>query len=328
MIDVKKRTCKCGKKPVFGLTTDKIANYCKNCKLDGMINIVAKKCKCGKKQPRYAYLGKKAMYCKNCKKDGMIDVSVKRCACGTRCIFGFLGDKFPTCCKKCKKDGMVDITSRINCKCDRKVRPIFGYPGEKAICCKDCKTENMIDIISKRCPNCKDWVDFQLGNKKYDYYCSRCFQQLFPDDPRTLQIRKKSKEILVRDFLNINYNFFINDKSVYIGCDCPSRKRLDFYTVINNTILVIEVDENQHKYYPKDYEELRYNDLYMTFSGKWIFIRYNPDSFLDSNGKKRNPILKTRLKVLKQEIDTQINRIKNETNKELLEIIYLYYNKI
>ena len=46
-------------------------------------------------------------------------------------------------------------------------------------------------------------------------------------------------------------------------------------------MLCIEVDENQHKYYIKEKEIERYNDLFMDFSGKYIFIRYNPDKYIE-----------------------------------------------
>jgi len=38
-------------------------------------------------------------------------------------------------------------------------------------------------------------------------------------------------------------------------------------------------------------------------------------------------MLYTRLATLKEEIEKQISRIKNEENKELLEIIKLYYDE-
>ena len=65
----------------------------------------------------------------------------------------------------------------------------------------------------------------------------------------------------------------------------------------------------------------------MIHSGKWIFIRFNPDSYI-KNGKKKNQSLDKRLKVLKDTIDEQIRRIYNEENEELLEIIKLYYNDV
>ena len=55
-------------------------------------------------------------------------------------------------------------------------------------------------------------------------------------------------------------------------------------------------------------------------------IRYNPDAYINSAGKKCNPQTATRLSVLKAEMDKQLKRIENEENTELLEIIYLFYD--
>ena len=41
----------------------------------------------------------------------------------------------------------------------------------------------------------------------------------------------------------------------------------------------LEVDENQHTYYIKYDEDNRYNELFMDFSGKNVFIRYTPDKY-------------------------------------------------
>ena len=79
--------------------------------------------------------------------------------------------------------------------------------------------------------------------------------------------------------------------------------------------------------YNKKDEEIRYNDLVMSYTCKWIFIRFNPDSYIDNRGKKQNPKLETRLKVLKDVIDEQIRRIENDNdNTELIEIIKIYYD--
>jgi hypothetical protein len=93
-------------------------------------------------------------------------------------------------------------------------------------------------------------------------------------------------------------------------------------------LLCIETDENQHKSYDKQDEEIRYDDLFMLHSGKFIYIRFNPDKYKTINGKSVNPMLYTRLPVLKAEIEKQIKRIEKEENTELLEIIKLYYNEL
>jgi hypothetical protein len=73
-------------------------------------------------------------------------------------------------------------------------------------------------------------------------------------------------------------------------------------------------------------EETRYEDLFMAFSGKWIYLRFNPDAYIDHHGKRRNPSIATRLAVVKHAIETHIRRIEAGENAELVERHYLYYD--
>ena len=75
-------------------------------------------------------------------------------------------------------------------------------------------------------------------------------------------------------------------------------------------------------------EEIRYDDLYMAFSGKWIYIRFNPDKYRDKNGKNKNPTIATRLHALQKELTKQIARIENDENKEPVERIYMFYDEV
>ena len=74
-------------------------------------------------------------------------------------------------------------------------------------------------------------------------------------------------------------------------------------------MLCIEIDENQHKYYMKSDEKKRYDDLFMVFSGKYIFIRYNPDSYIDKSSKCKNPFCHNRMEALTLLIDKHIKRL-------------------
>jgi hypothetical protein len=185
----------------------------------------------------------------------------------------------------------------------------------------------MINIIDlKRA--CKSELCFGTrGNKNYRGYCTHCFKHLFPNDPLTLQIQTKTKEFAVKTYLNSEFEGFIHDVPLWTGnCDCTHRRRIDFRKMIGNTLLCIEVDENQHNKYETYDEEIRYDDLYMLHGGKFIFIRFNPDKFKHGN-RTFNPQLSDRLYRLKDEIDKQIYRIENELNVDLLEIIKLYYDE-
>ena len=49
--------------------------------------------------------------------------------------------------------------------------------------------------------------------------------------------------------------------------------RVDLRRFINNTMLCLEVDENQHTYHIKSDDNNRYDELFMAFNGKCIFIK-------------------------------------------------------
>ncbi len=170
----------------------------------------------------------------------------------------------------------------------------------------------------KRCTNCIDWIDSRCGWSKYDGYCATCFKVIFPDDERSKVVYRHTKEIRVRNEINAHFEGFIHDKPLYTGnCDCTHRRRIDHRKLIGNTILAIETDEFAHNGYDPLDEEIRYDDLYMIHSGKWIFIRFNPD------GGRVD--LEDKLEVLIREIKEQIRRIENEENEGLLDIVKLYY---
>ena len=44
MVNLKDKLCPCGKRAYFGSPVEKIALYCKNCKLNDMINLKDAKC--------------------------------------------------------------------------------------------------------------------------------------------------------------------------------------------------------------------------------------------------------------------------------------------
>ena len=189
--------------------------------------------------------------------------------------------------------------------------------------------KNIEDVVCK--------ANYCLGEKaikNFNGYCKHCFVNLFPTHPITIQTTCKTKEQVVRKFINTNFDGFIHNKPIWTAnCDCTHRRKIDHRILIGNTLLCVETDEKQHKGYQKKYddignldEEIRYDDVAMIHGGKFIFIRFNPDKFTNNKGVKKNPILYLRLPKLKNEIKKQIERINNDKNDDLIEIIYLYYD--
>ena len=170
----------------------------------------------------------------------------------------------------------------------------------------------------RRCPNCITWPDSRGGDTAYDGHCATCFKQLYPNDERSTVVYTHTKEIRVRNAINEVFEGFIHDKPLYTGqCDCTMRRRIDHRKLIGGTLLCVETDEFAHRAYDATDEELRYDDLYMVHSGKWVFIRFNPD------GKGVDIVDK--LTRLIEEIHIQVERIEADRNTDLLEVVKLFY---
>jgi hypothetical protein len=304
--------------------------YCSNHKLKDMIICsIKKKCltyNCNT-EPIFNYTGEtKGIYCSKHKIENMVNVKDKMCifnGCNTVPSFNYTGEIKSIYCSKHKIENMVNVKDKMCIFNGCNVRPNFNYKIEKkGIYCSEHKLENMVNVKDKMCKSvfCETYA-----NKKYDNYCTHCFANLFPNDPRTPLIQKNSKEIKVVSYLTNEHSGWLHDKPLYVdlkgGC-CDSKRRIDLRKMINGTLLCIEIDENQHKYYNKQDELDRYDNLFTDFSGKYIFIRYNPDK---CNGK--NPKFPTRMERLEEEIKKQTIRIEEDKNKELVEIVKLYYDK-
>jgi len=290
-----------------------------------MIDIINKKCifEGCKKRPNYNYEGENIqMYCKEHALENMVNNKGKRCFfenCKIRPVYNYDGETTPLYCKKHSLENMVNIKDKRCIFEGCKKIPSFNYKDEnKAIYCKNHSLENMVDVIHKKCISCIEHIDSRFSNPKYEGYCSTCFKLIFPNDERSKVIYSHSKEIRVRNFINEHFDGFIHDKPIYThNCDCTHRRRIDHRKLIGNTIIAVETDEYAHSSYDKYDEEIRYDDVYMIHSGKWIFIRFNPDG--------KDVDMENKLDKLLEVMEEQIERIKREENRELVEIIKLFY---
>ena len=380
MINIKHQKCiKCKiKVPCFGLSTDKKATYCSNCKNDDMVDIKNHKCiKCKIKQPYFGLLtDKKATYCSNCKDDDMIDIKNQKCIkckikhanfglstdikatfCSNcknndminitspKCIkckikhanFGLSTDTKATFCSNCKNNDMIDIKHPKCIKCKIK-HPNFGLPTDKkATLCGDCKNDNMINIKNSRCitPLCDKYSNI-------DKYCIRCFYALNPNDKQCKRIKFKENEMIKyikETFKDLNW---ICDNSL-IGENMCLKYRPDVLLHLNNHSIIIECDEKQHRHYKDNNtcENSREHQIQEALNRPVVFIRFNPDEYLDLNNKKVlscfnvdkklgfNTIPKnqesrwiTRLETLK---NTVLKSVEKPPIKPI-EKIYLYYD--
>lgn len=327
---------KCQKRGIYRYCYESKVSYCADHKKEGMVNINEKynRCICCNKISNYNYPGLKSEYCIIHKKQGMINRRDKRICIVDNCYkrrgYNYPNEEAKYCCVH-KLQGMVN-TQKDNrvCTIDGcSILASFGYSDRKRLYCKLHKTKDSILLAGTLC---KTEHCTTSTTEKYDYYCIFCFSNLFPDDPRVKTIKKKTKEIMVKNWLYQDGHIdFIHDKSIYIT-DCKTNRRIDFYKYIGDShILCIEVDENQHRGYNPIDEELRYHELYPVLDKVYhmIYIRFNPDKYIGKSGKTLNPPIEKRLEFLSRRIRGMEEVIKiGKYTKELLYIKKLYYNKL
>jgi hypothetical protein len=252
MIDVTNKKCKednCNKQSIFNLPNEKIGIYCNQHKKENMVNVVDKKC---------------------LEKD-----------CEILCpVFNLPNEKIGIYCNKHKKENMINLKSPRCQDCNA----LAAYNLENIrppIYCNEHKKDSMIDICHKRC--LQEHCDIFVTNK-YKQYCLRCFINLFPDEK--ISKNYKVKENHMTDFIKEHFKeeVIIFDKTVG-GC---SKRRPDVYIDKFTHVIVIECDENQHT--RKEYtncENKRTMELFQDFGNRpIIFIRFNPDSYINKDGKK------------------------------------------
>ena len=252
-------------------------------------------------------------------------------------VFNYEGEKKATHCSGCKLENMIDIKSPKCIVCKEK-QPVFNYEGEKkATHCSGCKLENMIDIKNLKCKS--TWCDTRPYKNKYKGYCLYCYINLFPNEK--VSRNYKTKEVAVSNYIKIEFPdmVWICDKQINNGC---SKRRPDLLLDLGYQVLIIEIDENQHNNYNCSCENKRLMELSQDLNHRpIIFIRFNPDDYLDNNKKitscwaiNGNGICDVK-KSKKSEWNNRLNMLKNTVNywineehktDKTIEVIELFYN--
>jgi len=346
MINVKSKICEyknCTKQPCFNYKNNIKGKYCFEHKEPLMVDIKHKHCiyeKCNNRAT-HNYFGKTILYCVEHKLNDMINVSSRKCLfenCKKYPNFNFLGEITGIYCSAHKLEKMIDVKNK---KCifeNCKKSPNFNYSDEtQGIYCCTHKLENMVNVNNKKCktPLCET-----TSNSKYEDFCLRCYIHTYPDKP--VLRNYKTKEQAVSDYIKNKFSnlTIVFDKIVKDGC---SKKRPDIQIDLGYQVIIVEIDENQHKFYDCTCENKRLMEISQDYNHcPIIFIRFNPDEYI-SNGNKikscwkllKNGIIvvdklketewNERLKNLKKQIEYWCNP-NNVTNKTI-EVIQLYYNQ-
>jgi hypothetical protein len=198
--------------------------------------------------------------------------------------------------------------------------------------CKHNRIKRICSLCEGKelCENCK----FTRKSAKYKTYCSDCFYDLNPLAERKNN-KVKTKEYCFREAL-IEYIDedidLIFDKKINNGC---SLKRPDIRIERFSHTIILECDEEQHRSYEKICENKRIMELYQDLGNRPIvFLRFNPDTYVDEKGKKIKGCFDKDLKLDKKEWDLRIKTLvtqidfylKNVPTKSVT-IDYFYYDE-
>ena len=164
----------------------------------------------------------------------------------------------------------------INPDCNKQ--PLYNHINEtKALYCNQHKLDDMVDVANKKCisPDCNKTAQY----KHLKGYCSICFHIKNPDIVYDRNNKTKERIIVNHIVKRFPEYKFILDKA--IG---PMKHRPDMLLELDDRVLIIEIDENQHKGY-KTNELLRLDIIQKSINKKVICLRFNPDSFTKDNVK-------------------------------------------
>src|SRR5690606_21613068 len=128
-----------------------------------------------------------------------------------------------------------------------------------------------INIIERKCTKC-GLVYFIPSDRSL---CNDCFDY-------TTKINHKKEDRIYQVLKSNNVDVESYDRIVGDNETRCSSKRPDFVVDRGTYKIIIEVDENQHETYDCSCEYIRMRQIFFDYGGlHTVFIRYNPDAYID-----------------------------------------------
>ena len=357
-IDLSRVNCTsdgCEKEAVYAINFNSPAIVCHEHKDDDYVPVVG--CICKENEcPKFAIYGikgtKKPLYCYTHKLPDHIRVAIKFCQeeeCYDQAVFGPVGEKSQYC-NVHRKDGHVDLVKKI-CEvpgCDKgakcgllfsKARHCVSHRGNNEymnrypICdeenCRNrpcftndgtsypqrCEGHMLLDdinVLEKPCSNCG--LEFYIPENRE--LCNDCFDFVV----RRIHKAKENRVKLTLEANNVPFSNY--DKRIVGGC---SEYRPDFVIDMGSHAIIVEVDENQHRSYACQCEQIRMIQIFNDYGGVPVFfIRFNPDSYINVDGCKQYSYNGREATLLELIQKLQQMNIDNVTHS--LVAYYLYYD--
>jgi len=291
--------------------------------------------------------------------------------------YNFPNEDKPKYCRKCADNlfagEMVDVKSRMCQTSNCGTRATYGLPGVFASSCSPHKSEGMIPNPRKRCsePSCKNPATHGITtpdtcetHSKTDYillterHCKQC-QRLdvlnaqgvcvnfcsLDELDRKYKKHLKQKEDAIRKLfqkeLQLDQTVIQTWEDSVVDSSC-TRRRPDFVFHCGTHVVIVEVDEHQHKSYSNcgstreekiRGENRRMFEIFQSFQSLHtdsvipvLFIRYNPDAYT-VQGRKGKTSDKQRRETLVRWVRQSLGVNLLDSVPDPLSALYLYYDE-
>lgn len=237
------------------------------------------------KVPAYGVAGSgqsKAIRCKNHKESNHVLLTNRLClecsTVATKNHWGFT----PAYCATHAAHGMVLHPMKRCAAGGCKEKPEYGK--EKPLHCELHRAADEPEYYTQMCKTCGLIVPLYPNG-----ICVGCTAE--PDRVENQRLRKQRA---VRDFLiACGFTIISYDRPVDTTCGLE-RPDIILLSPCGSFVVIIEVDEHQHRGYVRECEIIRMINIYMSYGGlNVIFIRFNPDDYkpgmlAPSAGEKRS----------------------------------------
>lgn len=149
--------------------------------------------------------------------------------------------------------------------------------------CKECGGAGYLRRICKG-HGCDVLTNGPTG--RYRGYCVQHFMRLFPEEPVARNYKVKEQHIVQYVKTTLPDVTWVCDKRYdFAPSDCASSRRPDMFCDFGTHIVIVEIDENQHKQYDTTCDNKRLCELYRDFQHRPIvFVRFNPDDYKRADG--------------------------------------------
>ena len=334
MRDVVSKTCQhenCRTRPAFGLYAGKPV-YCADHRSPDMRNVISKTCQFDgcRKLPTFGLHIGKPVYCADHRSPDMYDVVNKTCqydGCDKQRRYGMPGHPV-TVCAEHKESGMLPYSNRRCVAIDCREIAIFGTL-KKQLHCADHAVEGEVNIVEQRCTSC-GLMNIVSPVTKQCAYC---------DPKQTIYRPVKWKELDVKSvLLQAGWTDLVHDRRLQDACGLKDRP--DFVIDVGSRIIIVEVDEHQHRdrlcarqcICPDNVrhckcQQARMFDTSQQFGGMpVVWIRFNPDDF----DIRPNTKGKVNAAVRRQELVRMVRFVANQPMEwmegHLTKVCYMYYD--